>query len=573
MLRYITAILFLLSSTAFAIAEDRPPDDLTGVWRGQMSCSSGGGQYRNYQEAELTFAPANGGWSGKFKFRKRDSKDSFSSIQFNVLIHDSDRSKWTKITSSDIRWIENPHSFSLEDVKMNRYSESGVHYVELRPDGLDLKCFSYNPMRYVKGSAEEILAAPGKVATVREIPASLRSKLAACSKISSPGELGRCVVAAENARTSDRSVDFFSTKYIDSVAYRARSNLRSASCSTDIANLAEFRDDLTKFGFDGRYEPANCEDVALVFRSITGVEENYRLCADITTYSREGFIACLNKIWSIKGSQKAAGLYRKLTGSNEADISLGISMAQLWDAGFNPTSYVNNVRSPLLENIRACNSGRALARQSSPLSQAFSEALTFGYTDDNPSRPNSRELHDSVTCSDMAHFLIANDLVGEDEVKALLDADGTLDLCGSNRPNSAPTLQEVQSSSGALALRQMCSRDMFQFAVSVVGMDANFVVSNDICKMDVYGLPIVSLGYRFRPSTCVNTGNNKSECQGPVEVFCSAADKSREILDCAGKNVAYDAKFAYTYDANVCKWTADNLNIDLKSARLIEGLR
>lgn len=575
MFRILCSFIFSVLASSISFAKDRPPDDLTGMWVGVLSCKPAKGRNFHY-DAELTFVPTDGAWIGRYELKKPGVNNPFAVVEFDANINENNRGSSTDITISDIRLTKNINEISFGDISASFHIKSGIHYAWFRLldlDGVGGKCSPPTAMRYRNGSGEKILENSGESPVSREINEEIRRKLFRCNEISSVESLASCFIDSEKLSIIDSSANFLSRKYMESVIYRARSNMRSASCAEDTNSIAEFQADLRKSGFGGAYEPKTCEDISLVFRLITGVPENYAICADIMTYSRENFVSCLNKLWAIKGARKAAPLYQKLTGSSDWDVHQGLDLGQLWDAGFRPDAYLDTVRTPFLKILSDCNAGRPLHRNPNLLVDAFANALTFGYRDDDPIRPNHQEIAASVTCADAAHFFLANGMVDQQEVQALLASDGDLDLCGINRPTTAPTLDEVKATSAALALENMCSRRMFQFAVSVVGLDANFRVSDGICKMDVYGLPIVSLGYRFIPSACTNKGSGQSECRGPVEVYCTAADRSRQPLDCLGKNAAYDTTFSYSYDTKGCKWDATSISVDLESARLIEGLR
>lgn len=549
-----------------------PPDDLTGIWRGRMPCTTeNGSKAPSYQEAELTFVPSGAGWTGSFTFRSETSGKSTSRVDFDAVVKDSNRSTFTDITLSNWRWISNPENLTFTKLRAQRYIEDSVYYVDWDIVGLETRCYGYFPMRYVDGSGKDVLNSTGTITAVRDLSTSLRQYMSICSKITSVSDLAKCIVRARSAFFRDTSADHFSSRYISSVIHRAKSNLRSNSCSSDLALLMEFLHDLKKYKFDN-YLPKDCKEVSDVFEAITGVPENYVICADIRAYSRESVLKCLDRLWAVKGPQKAGPLYRSLTETSEYK-RFGGAMTQLFDAATYPRLYLDVVRSDLLRNVRQCNDGVALSEQVSPLSIAFADAMTFGYADDDPDRPDHETTRAAVTCSDMAHFLVNNKLIDGAQVEALLKADGTLDLCGQSRASSAPTLQEVGPSGGQLALQKMCSPQMFQTVVTGALMAMNFVEKGGMCKMDALGLPIASLTHRFRAATCRNDGVGHAVCDGVVEMFCSAADESRELLDCLGKNVSYPAKITYVYDKATCSWEAQELGLDVAKAKLLEPLR
>lgn len=559
-------IALLVASALPSVAT--PVDDLTGEWNGTLICWSNG-YPTNRQDAKLSFAPKASGWVGWLEFRKQDTSDPSSEISFEAVAKDDAGAEIGELIVSNISWIDNPAGHNIGDILVEKYDQ----YVGVKFSNSSINCPSVSMLSFVPDSRDRILAkyslpAPG----TKKIPPEFLNEISSCTSVNSPDSLSQCIIETELARFRNIEFQFFGSLYFDSVIYRARSNLRSVPCSDDISAINYFISELVSYGLDPRIRIDSCSAANLVFRSMTGVSENYGLCSNITWYSQDNFLKCLEAILAVNGEKKARTLYKAIVGNEEPTERFGLDIASLWGAAFQDDYYLNIFRSGVMSNISACNSGTRLADQESQLSDAFSNALTYGYPDNDASRPDAKALRDSVTCTDIARLLVGQGLIAESEVKLLLSADGDLDLCGPTRPQSAPILREVADTTGKLALAQLCSHDYFT-NLTVFGADTIYSIDEYECVASIYNLPLVLMSFRFTASNCANTQAGKSSCSGFVEMFCSAADSSRQGLDCAGRNISFRAEAFYIYDRNTCSWTAEGLEVDPKSAEIIQPLQ
>lgn len=138
--------------------------------------------------------------------------------------------------------------------------------------------------------------------------------------------------------------------------------------------------------------------------------------------------------------------------------------------------------------------------------------------------------------------------------------------CAPGRATGKPYKVETDAALLDLTKSVFCSEAAYAFLNNVGRKFSEFNYGeNGVCTRIFIGVPIASTRVEDTGLSCENTGSGKSVCKGRATHYCSAADRSRQALDCLTQNFHMSVSMDLSYDAKACRWKGSDISIDKSS--------